>query len=235
MPANCTGDRRCSEEGFTLLEVCVYTLLLGIVMSVVLTSLISIQDSAARTDHRSQTADQVRLGVQQLVQQINSANYLYDPSTEYGDEATPAGPPCTSTKTTSCVPQPPTGIPGGFSFRAYTQLNGVNNCVQWRVWNLAGGGELQFRSWLPSDTDSVTSWLTVAGDIVNPTTSPPFVLDPQYSGDGQSRLIDIDLEANSDTQKPFGSYTSAQETSVNGRDIELTNTDPVVCDSVPSP
>lgn len=215
-----------------MLEVCVTMLLLGIALTVVVTSLISVQSAVTTTDHRSATADQVRLGVQQLVQQIRSANYLYNPATEYSSRATPAGAACTTAVKTSCVPQTPGGVTGGFSFRAYTQLDGTYNCVQWRVWDQTAGGELQFRSWNPSTPDTpATDWLTVADDIVNPTSAPAFVLDSSSQFGG--RLIDIDLQANSDPGDSAAS-TATEESSVTGRDVEY-DFDSSICSSVPSP
>ena len=83
----------------------------------------------------------------------------------------------------------------GMSLRIYTQAdapnrNPGNQCSQWRI----TGGELQTRRWANTDpAGTVTSWWTVAGNIVNRTVSPPvqaFSLDTTTASYG-SRLMKI--------------------------------------------
>lgn len=206
--------------------------LVTVVMTMVLSALVSVQNVVSHADYRSQSVDQVRLGEQQLIEQIRSANYLYNPATEYNSGATPAGPPCGVAVTTSCVPQPAPGVPGGFSLRVYTQLNGSYKCVQWRVWDEATYAALEFRSWDPNfPNEPATAWMTVADHIVNPTITAPFILDGSAPYGG--RLIDIDLQANSSPKNSSGSSV-IDAASVTGRDVEF-DYDSAICSQVPTP
>jgi hypothetical protein len=129
-----------------------------------------MQNAENRVNNRSQTNDQVRLAVEQIDRQVRSGNLLYPPSQEGNNAGA--------------------GIPAGFSMRVYTQANGDEKCVQWRV----TGGALQSRSWQPIPNGTVSAWRTVADHIVNTTANPPFVLDPGASFAG--RLINVDIIAN---------------------------------------
>jgi type II secretory pathway component PulJ len=183
--------------------------LLSAVMSIVLAALISMQNTENRVNGRSQTNDQVRLAVEQIDRQIRSGNVLYDPA----GEGTHAG----------------TGIPAGFSMRVYTQANGVQRCVQWRV----SGGTLQSRSWTKSwqVDNQVSGWRTIAEHIVNPTATPPFALDssPNFGGQQGSHLINIDIMANAASST--GSNVESKM-SISGRN-QVGYSD--VCTPIPTP
>jgi type II secretory pathway component PulJ len=147
--------------------------LLSIILGIVLAALVTMQNTENRVNNRSQTNDQVRLAVEQIDRQIRSGNLIYPPNQEGNNAGT--------------------GIPAGFSMRVYTQANGDEKCVQWRV----TGGALQTRSWEPIPDGAVSGWRTVADHIVNTTASPPFVLDTTSSYGG--RLINVDVIANQRT------------------------------------
>jgi len=161
-----------TQAGTTVIEMLVAMSLLSVVMGIVLAGLVSMQNTENRVNNRSQTNDQLRLAVEQIDRQIRSGNLLYNPA----NEGTNAG----------------SGIGAGFSMRVYTQANGVDRCVQWRV----TGGALQFRSWpetYPIVT-TVSAWRTVADHIVNTSSQPPFSLDSNAKFNGE--LINIDLLTN---------------------------------------
>ena len=199
--------REGDERGTTLVELIVVLGLLSIILAVVLAALVSVQNTENRVDVRGQTNDQVRLAVDQIDRQVRSGNVLYDPA----QEGTNAG----------------SGIPAGFSMRIYTQANGVERCVQWRV----TGGQLQSRSW--SQTwqldNQVSGWRTVATSIVNTSSKPPFALDPA-TGFG-SRLVNVDIIAN--VRSDTGSNVEAQASDT-GRNTQY-GYDPVVCNTIPTP
>ncbi|MBV8234119.1 MAG: type II secretion system protein [Acidimicrobiia bacterium] len=164
-----TADR---EHGTTLVELLVVMGLLSTVLSIVMAALVSIQNTENRVNARGQTNDQVRLAVDEIDRQVRSGNVLYDPA----GEGTNAG----------------ASIPAGFSMRVYTQANGTFKCVQWRV----TGGQLQSRSWTTTwqIDGQVSGWRTVAEDIVNTTSNPPFALDAGAGYTGH--LIDLDIIGN---------------------------------------
>lgn len=141
----------------TLVEMLIAMAVLGIIVPIFLTSLISVQTRVGRQTDRSLTNDQARLAVEQLDREIRSGNLLYDPKDE---------------------------TPAYMSLRVYTQTNAStrtpgNRCVQWRI----VGGQLQRRDWsITWRTDGVVSgWRVVADHLVNQTVSPAvpvFKLDP---------------------------------------------------------
>ncbi|MEN3274014.1 MAG: hypothetical protein V7636_2775, partial [Actinomycetota bacterium] len=135
-----------SETGTTLIEIAMTMLLLGIVTTMFLAFVSSMQSATARQEGRVERNDDVRLALAQLDREIRSGNVLYDPSTE-------------SNAGGDIVPS--------MSLRIYTQAdapnrNPGNQCSQWRITN----GEIQTRRWATADpSGSVTPWWTVANNI----------------------------------------------------------------------
>jgi len=193
--------------GTTLVEMVVVTFLLSLIMGIVLAALVSMQNAENRANGRSQTNDQVQLAVQQIDRQIRSGNVLYDPA----NEGSNAG----------------TGIPAGFSMRVYTQANGAEKCVQWRI----SGGNMQSRSWTTTwrVDNQVSGWQTIAQHIVNGSSNPPFMLDPGASYGG--RLINVDVIANVNSNT--GSNVEGKA-SIAGRNQQFAY-DQSTCADIPTP
>lgn len=206
------------ERGFTLIEVMVTAALMTVIMGVCLSFLLSAQTTEAQSQVRTAVNDQIQLAVQQIDQEVRSGNLIYNPQ----DEATgAAGPAC------SPMTNPSDGcVASGYSLRVYTQANGANKCVQWRVYQT----DLQSRSW-NADGSSVTGWHTVADHVANADASPspvtPFSLDPNPSYGG--RVLDIDIMVTE------GVGQSGQvQSSITGRNTEYGYPDSV-CATVPAP
>lgn len=213
MPA----DRTPGDDGFSLVEVMLASALLAVVAAICFAFLLSAQTTEAKTQLDSAVDDQVRLAVQQIDQQVRSGNLIYDPTLETAGNAGPACSPITR-PADDCVAS-------GFSLRVYTQANGANKCVQWRVYDQT----LQSRSW-NQDGSSVTGWATVADHISNADASPssaPFSLDgtPSYGG----RVLDIDLVVNQGQ-----GATGEVQSSITGRNTEYGYPNSV-CAVVPTP
>lgn len=193
------------QRGLTLVELTVTILLLGIVMSICVQVFITIGRSVKTTDQVSQNTDQARLAVQQIDRQVRSGNVLYDPLAE---------------------------TPPGLAMRVYTQANGDQRCVQWRVTKSISGlkdGILQTRSWSESwiyDGD-VSGWRNVSENIINSSASPAFALDGG-SGFGD-RLINIRILVNAD---PVHQKTVEFTSSVTGRNTEY-GYSKSICNSIP--
>jgi hypothetical protein len=157
------------------MEVTVASMLLLIALAMAFSLLTTVSTSVARTDARGQTNDQVRQAVQEIDRQVRSGNVLYDPSTEVSD--------------------PTNFIAPGLSMRIYTQANGVQRCVQWRI----KAGTLQMRSW--SETWAVdgvvTSFGNVATNITNTASTPAFSLDPSPGFGGRLLKLDVLAQINS--------------------------------------
>jgi len=182
-------------------------MVLGIVMAVIFGALDSVQRTFMTADKRGQTNDQVRLAANDIDRMVRSGNVLYDPATE--------------TLANS-------GVAPGYSLRIYTQANGNQRCVQWRVIN----GFLESRAWTTTwqlDGD-VSDWRKVADHIVN--TSPPFTLDSNAAFGG--RIINVDLRADVGTAAASHVAPVEEKVSVTGRNTEY-GYDPVVCNTVPTP
>ncbi|HJP65022.1 MAG TPA: hypothetical protein VKA30_01810 [Actinomycetota bacterium] len=197
-------DRAHSEAGMSLAELMVGMLILGIIVPVLLTTLVSVQTRVGREQDRSLTNDQARLAVEELDREIRSGNLLYDPASE---------------------------TPPFMTLRIYTQTNATtrdpgNRCVQWRLQN----GQLQRRDWsITWRTDGkVSSWRLVADHIVNQEVSPTvpaFVLDSNAAG----RSVNVTLVVN---QKASSGSNVRVETTVSGRNTQFGY--PVnVCTDVP--
>jgi prepilin-type N-terminal cleavage/methylation domain-containing protein len=203
------------EGGFTLLEMTVSLLIMGIVTAAVLSVLFTVQRGYERESYRSQSNDQARLAVEEMDRQIRSGNLLYDPALE---------------GSSSC----PNQICPNMSLRVYTQNNATTHqpgdrCVQWRVNELQ---QLQVRDWSPSwrDDGIVDPWRIVADHVVNRALSPQvnaFVLDTDPAKGG--RAVQITIVTN---QSSIGGRNVTIQTEVTGRDTEYGYPN-YVCTDVP--
>ncbi len=178
--------------------------------------LATVQSQTADTLAKSDDASRARLGLAQIDRQVRSGNVLYSPAGELGTTG------CTATTV------PPSAVPNaGNCMRVYTQANGVQRCVQWQV----VGGFLRSRSWSPTwQTDGlVSSWQTVAYNVVNASTAPPFALQGSTTSYG-ARLVDVSLHVQSpNTRGPATRITS----SLSGRNTHY-GYDPGLCSPVPA-
>ncbi|MBV8984800.1 MAG: type II secretion system protein [Acidimicrobiia bacterium] len=212
--------RRADQAGFTLVETLIASALLGVVLTMCYAFLASMQMEVGRVDSRQQSNDQATLAAHELDREVRSGNVLYDPTQEGSNAGTsPDG----------------SAIPPGFSVRIYTQANGIQRCVQWRV---VDTGVLQKRSWADQwendPSTLVSGWRTVATGIVNPTSQPPFSLDSS-AGDATksvSRLVDVDFVANANST--LGASAEVQ-LSVAGRNTEYFPTNSGLCSDIPTP
>ena len=191
----------------TLLELMIATAILLVVMATIFSALISVQHAVATADVRSQTNDQVRIGVNEIDRQVRSGNVLYDPAGETVAHS---------------------GVAAGFSLRVYTQANGNYQCVQWRVLNQV----LQTRAWTVTwQVDGkVTQWTNVAYDIVG--TATPFSLDSNLAYGG--RLVNVDLVANASPLAASNVANVEDKISVTGRNTEYGYLQSV-CNTIPAP
>ncbi len=158
------------EEGLTLVEVMVAAVLMGVVASLTLSVLFSVQRSVGRQEVGSRNNDEARLALVELDREVRSANLIYDPASE---------------------PLP------GYLLRLYSQTDAPYRsppfqCVQY----LVRGGRLLKRSWPPGHPEAATGWRVVAEGLVNEDLDlPPFSLDPDPLKRGrtvQVRLV-VDL------------------------------------------
>jgi hypothetical protein len=161
--------------------------LLGIVVSIFVGILYSVQTSLVRERNRTTTVDQARLAMEELDREIRSGNVVYDPSTE-----------------------PSPSIPY-YGLRVYTQANaptrnsGQPTCVQYRIQNQT----LYQRMWPTANTAAATSWHDVADNVVNyvgvgsASNVPAFQLDtsPQEGGGTVlgPRVVNITLLVNANS------------------------------------
>jgi prepilin-type N-terminal cleavage/methylation domain-containing protein len=179
------------QGGFTLIELMIVLSLLTVVFAFCMTALVSLQRSVLTVDSRTQTLDQVRLAVQQIDREVRSGNIFYSPFT------TPGG---TSGSNMNLL--------------VFTQANGNNRCVEWQV--NPTQQVLQSRSWTQTwQTDgspSIVHWSTIATDVTNTSSNPPFALDSSTSYGG--RVLNIDIATNSKTSQSGGSEVTD---SVEGR------------------
>jgi prepilin-type N-terminal cleavage/methylation domain-containing protein len=216
---------RRSDGGLTLIELVVVMAIFGLLMTITYSILTSVQQQTTDTIAVSDDVGQARLALQQIDRQVRSGNVLYSPANEASGQ--PNG-------TVGCygfTVAPSTVGNAGNCMRVYTQANGDNRCVQWRV----SGGVLATRSWSPTDPDQVTPWRTVARNIVNTddvnsaANPPAFLLQGATSSYG-TRLVDIVFQVKNTDQN--GPPVTVQ-TALSGRNTQY-GYDPSVCTPVPA-
>jgi prepilin-type N-terminal cleavage/methylation domain-containing protein len=145
-PRPVRGRRLGGEEGLTLVELLVAMMILGIVMTVMTSVLISIQRAVVTQNNRSTNLDQARLALQTMDRQVRSGNLLYNPNIEN---------------------------PAYFQIRIYTQSNaptyGAARCV---LWTINSSEQLVTRSWPANQPDLATDPYIAATGVVNRDVSP---------------------------------------------------------------
>ena len=151
-----------------MVEVTVTLAILSVVMVMVLSVLDVVQRGVVKAESRSRSVDEARLAAQQIDRQIRSGNVLYSPEN------------------------------GGMALRVYTQANGAQKCVQWRL----AGRHLEWRSWTTTwSTDgNVSPWKLAAEEVANATVVPAvplFTLDTSQVEFGQ-RVMRVAIVANDD-------------------------------------
>ena len=187
------------EDGFTLPELLIAMMILGLVLVVFLNTLTSVQRSAVRQDYLSRANDQARLAVEELDREIRSGNVLYDPALESSYSA----------------------LPVGFTLRIYTQTNAPtrtpNPGYLCSIWTINDENQLIKNLWPPLDPAAATGWRVVAEGVVNRVANPvvpAFSLNPDVNKGG--RTVDIKLVLNPNEESSF-SRTVQVETSSTGR------------------
>jgi type II secretory pathway pseudopilin PulG len=197
----------------TLVELLVVISLFGVVTSLFLGVLVSVQNALGRQADRSSSNDQARLAVEELDREIRSGNVLGDPTLGYACQPfNPAISNCAAIDTTN-------SINPGMSLLVYTQANAPTRqasglpgerCVQWRIKlnSQKNYNELQRREW-SKDASSPGPWSIVADHLINQSgTSSAFAVDPL------KRIVNISILVN---QNSTSGSTARVDVSVEGR------------------
>ena len=187
------------DSGFTLLELMVAMGILSLVLALSFTVVAKIISTTAASQARSSAVDEARNAVEQMERQIRSGNVITAPTYDSARKL--------------------------WLLQVYTQVNGNQRCVQWRV--NANQDTLQFRSWSPSwaQDGDITPWGAVAQYIVNDpvnSSDTPFVRtnDTTFG----TRLLTIHLLVQA-TGQPAATVI---DTSVTGRNTSF-GYDQAVC------
>lgn len=173
---------RQRDEGLTLVELLVTTVVLGLAMAVVTSAVIGIQTYTRDVQGSSDASFQVRQAAAQIDRQVRSGNVLYSPANE--------------TEPGTCTPD---GAFAGTCMRVYTQANGAERCVQWQVLpdpDSVGTQLLRSRSWAPTwQTDNdFTGWATQARGLTLSPGRAPFTLEGAVTA-SSSRFLSVHFEA----------------------------------------
>lgn len=199
------------DAGFTVIELALTTMLLGLVLAMLFQSLVSVQTAVDRQVGRSARNDRLRLALHSIERQVRSGNVFSDPAS---------------------ADDPVNGIAPGMSVRVYTQADAetttASRCVEWRIHDQL----LESREWSPQwrvDND-ITGWRTIAEGVQNRALSPevPAFVLPGGSEYGR-RILQVTLLAEGD-----GPERTVQrvESSITGRNTGFGY--PVsICDDAP--
>ena len=220
------------EGGFTMVEV---VLAMGVMMIVLImgmraaTSAVNVE---TQTVSKGQATTQAVIALTELRQEIVSANVIFDPANEIYHSGSKTGQNYAGTSPDGA------NIPAGWSLRIYTELNGIDECVQWRLLDTVSGGALQTRTWDPSwslgDTSApVHPWSTLSTNVVNGPSLIPFALNyaANYGG-SNSRLVNVTLLASAN-DKHVDPVTL--QSSIAARDAEYFPANTSACYPVPAP
>ncbi len=207
-------NRWRDDAGVSLTELLVSMAVFSILMAIVTSVMISLTYQSKDTLARTRALQEARLGVAQIDRQVRSGNVILNPALEDFDSS---------------------GVAPYFSMRIFTQEDGVDRCVQWRVIDTDedGFGNLEFRSWDPQYpiVNEFTAWGAVANNLIemdvvptsesdilrhDPTTWPPFWVDGAASGDTIAQFVRITLRLK-DPREREDSLPLSVSTVVTGR------------------
>jgi type II secretory pathway pseudopilin PulG len=181
--------RRDGEEGFGLVELLVSMIVFGVSIGMVYAAAIAIQGRTSKVEASAEAVSQVRQALAQMDRQVRSGNVLYAPGNEASGADATAG--CST-------PTSPVDTNVGTCMRVYTQANGAERCVQWRLRPDAaapGRAVLESRSWQPAwqtlGAGSVSSWDVIARGLR--AAPDPFTLEGGTAYG--ARLLNVRLEA----------------------------------------
>ncbi|WP_084078239.1 type II secretion system protein J [Demequina sp. NBRC 110057] len=223
MPARRPG--RDAEAGYTLTELLIAMAIFSGLMVMIFSLMITMMHQAEDNLGRTRAVEQARLGISQIDRQIRSGNVIIDPASDGLTES---------------------GVAQNYSLRVFTQENGEDKCVQWRVAFPSASarfGDLEYREWDAGDPTTATTWSVVASNVVRPSVSPvdanveeswpPFWTDPRLPTGTRAQNVRITLRlsdpsANEDA-KP-ASVTSV----VTGRNTVF-GYSPDYCSAIPAP
>lgn len=220
------------EGGFTMVEVVVA---MGVMMLVLVmgmraaTSAVNVETQAVS---KGQATTQAVIALTELRQEIVSANVIFDPANEIYHSGSKSGQNYAGKNPDNA------NIPAGWSLRIYTELNGINECVQWRLEDTASGGALQTRTWDPAwslgDPDApVHPWSTLATHVANSSSQTPFSLNYSANyGGTNSRLVNLNILASANDK--FVTPVTLQS-SIAARDAEYFPASTTDCYPVPTP
>ena len=210
-------DRLRSDDGTSLIEVSVVVALLGTVVAFLIGGLTSAQTNLERQISRSSSNDEARLAIQSLDHDVRSGNVVYDPASEN---------------------YPSGDVAPGMSLRVYTQSNGINKCVQWRI---TSAGTLERRDWSTTwlSGGNVGSWRTVATGIVNRDPDNTIISNPGNTpvtafSRSQFNLVNVNLWVDDDPTARKGHAVNIQA-SISGRNTLFYNTNTRCGPAVPQP
>ena len=203
-----------SEGGFTLIELGITTALLGLVLSMLVQSMLSVQTAVNRQSGRNDRNDRLRVAIFAIERQVRSGNVFSDPA---------------------LASNPAKGIHPNMSVRVFTQANAASaadaRCVEWRIHE----SRLESRDWSPqwAVNGQVTGWRIAADGIRNREVSPPvpaFVL-PTNGAYGR-RLLLVSLVADGRGNEGFETNTQRIDSAITGRNTGFGY--PVsICDDAP--
>ena len=184
------------DAGFTMIELGITTMLLGLVLAMLFQSLFSVQTAVERQTGRNARNDRLRIAVHAIERQVRSGNVFSDPAMQ-NDAAN--------------------GIVPGMSVRVYTQADAAattdSMCVQWRIHER----RLESREWSPdwATNGEVTGWRTIAEGILNRDVSPAVPAFELSSGTSYGRrLLRVRLVAEGDASER---KTQRIESAITGR------------------
>lgn len=151
-PASVVKARFRDDTGTTLTELLVAIGIFTMVLVVALSATVLMSGQAARTQVTSDTASQLRTVFQRMDKEVRYASAINAP-----------------------------GVSGGNIYVEYlipeAATSGVAKCVQWRY--VTGSKELQRREWTPGTDADVSTWSTMATNLLNDLSDPnqqPFAL-----------------------------------------------------------
>ena len=217
------------EAGLSMMEIAFAMAIMMVVLVMGLRATGSLLGVESQAVSKGQSTTEVVVALDQLRQEIVSANVIFDPANDYSTQVVHGVPTNVNYAGSNADG---TQIKQGWSLRVYTQLNGVPMCVQWR---LLDTGALQTRTWSNfwQTGGAVHPWSTLAGNVVNASGYAPFSLDHAANyGGTSSRLIDVSLYASTGNKHVNPVLV---QTSIAARDAEYYPANTGVCSPIPTP
>jgi len=194
--------REDKDSGISIMELTISMLIFSFILVVFMGAIVSMVKATSRNQVVSDTSTQLRTVYQRFDKEVRYASDINSPGTSGGNIYVEYWIPASA-------------------------ATGESTCVQWRY--VTSSKELQRRSWLQGDPDSVTPWITTVTRLRNDLSQPsqqPFTVNRAGAFGGKvytHQRLDIFLDSGLSSSPKQGGQLKISLVAQNSGTTSVTN------------